>query len=84
MPMWFDFATLLLLITLCYAALCAASPFGACRKCKGWGAKVRVSRFSGRLKRGRDCRRCEGYGQRARVGRRLYNLAVRLHDDGTR
>ncbi|MEU2155448.1 hypothetical protein ABZ532_10605 [Streptomyces sp. NPDC019396] len=84
MPSVFDFAAVLLLLTLSYVALCAASPLGACRKCRGWGAKVRVSRFSGRLKRGRDCRRCEGYGQRVRVGRRLYNLAVRLHHDGTR
>ncbi|MFE5729299.1 hypothetical protein ACFQ7A_00070 [Streptomyces sp. NPDC056528] len=84
MPMWLDLATVLLLLTLSYTALCAASPLGACRKCKGWGAKVRFSRFSRRLKRGRDCRRCEGYGQRVRVGRRLYNVAVRLHHDGTR
>jgi hypothetical protein len=82
-PTWFDLATVLLLITLSYAALCAASPLGACRKCKGWGAKVHVSRFSGRLRRGRDCRRCDGYGRRVRVGRRLYNLASRLHREAT-
>jgi len=74
----------LLFITLCYIALCAASPVGACRKCKGWGFKVHVSRWTGRLKRGRECRRCGGYGYRFRMGRRLYNLVNRLHREGTR
>ncbi|MCD9144333.1 hypothetical protein CK936_18290 [Streptomyces albireticuli] len=73
----------LIFITLCYAVLCAASPFGTCRKCQGWGAVIRQTR-NGRLKRGRDCRRCEGYGRRMRVGRRLYNATVRLHRDGLR
>ncbi|WP_327368685.1 hypothetical protein [Streptomyces sp. NBC_01217] len=74
----------LIFVALCYAALCAASPFGTCRKCKGWGAKVRVSRFTRQLKRGRECRRCRGYGRRIRRGRHLYNLVARLHHDGTR
>ncbi|MFD3885042.1 hypothetical protein [Streptomyces microflavus] len=74
----FDLILTFLLITLGYGSLCSVSPFGACRKCKGWGAKVRTTR-TGRLKRGRECRRCDGYGRRVRVGRRLYNVAVRLH-----
>ncbi|MDH2388167.1 hypothetical protein QCN29_05055 [Streptomyces sp. HNM0663] len=84
MPSSLDAITGLILITLCYSALCAASPFGPCRKCKGWGAKVRISRFTGQLKRGRTCRRCGGYGRRIRLGRRLYNAASRLHRAGTR
>ncbi|MFH8785041.1 hypothetical protein [Streptomyces roseoverticillatus] len=72
----------LIFLTLCYAVICAVSPFGACRKCGGWGAKIRQTR-SGRLKRGRECRRCEGQGLRLRVGRRLYNSVVELHRDGT-
>jgi hypothetical protein len=71
-------------ITLCYSALCYASPFGTCRKCKGWGSKVWTTRFTGRLKRGRECRRCDGYGRRLRIGRRLYNLVSRLHREGSR
>lgn len=74
----------LILITLCYAALCAASPFGTCRKCKGWGSKVRVGRYTGRLKRGAVCRRCDGYGRRIRIGRHLYNVVSRLRREGTR
>jgi hypothetical protein len=68
---------------LCYAALCAASPLGACRRCGGFGFKVRQNR-RGRIVRGRPCRRCRGYGQRVRVGRHLYNVATRLHREGTR
>lgn len=74
---------ILILLTLCYAAMCLASPFGTCRKCKGWGHKIRQTR-SGRLKYGRQCRRCSGYGRRLRTGRRLYNAASRLHHEGTR
>ncbi|MBC2877854.1 MULTISPECIES: hypothetical protein [Streptomyces] len=73
----------LLLITLCYAVLCAVSPLGTCRKCHGFGFQVRKNR-RGRISRGRDCRRCRGHGKRVRVGRHLYNLASRVHRDGTR
>ncbi|MEU7132947.1 hypothetical protein [Streptomyces sp. NPDC046261] len=73
----------LIFVALGYACLCAISPFGTCRKCGGWGAKILKAR-NGRLRRGRDCRRCDGYGRCIRVGRRLYNAAVRLHRDGTR
>ncbi|MCX4824395.1 hypothetical protein OG883_31980 [Streptomyces sp. NBC_01142] len=79
-----SYAPGLIFLTLCYGALCAASPFGTCRKCKGWGSKARVGRFTGHLKRGRECRRCSGYGRRIRLGRRIYNIASRLHGEGTR
>ncbi|MFC4034063.1 hypothetical protein ACFO3J_21665 [Streptomyces polygonati] len=68
---------------LCYAALCALSPVGACRKCHGFGFKVSQNR-RGRIVRGRNCRRCRGYGQRVRAGRRIYNVATRLHREGNR
>ncbi|MFJ3141496.1 hypothetical protein ACIPJM_03405 [Streptomyces halstedii] len=76
-------SALLLLITLCYASLCAASPFGDCRKCRGWGFATKTDR-KGRAKRGKDCRRCKATGKRIRIGRHLYNVAARLHRDGTR
>ncbi|MEU8677324.1 hypothetical protein [Streptomyces sp. NPDC048560] len=76
-------SALLLLITLSYVTLCAASPFGDCRKCRGWGFATKTDR-KGRAKRGKDCRRCKATGKRIRVGRHLYNVAARLHRDGTR
>ncbi|MGW1554561.1 hypothetical protein [Streptomyces sp. NPDC002346] len=76
-------SALLLSVTLSYASLCAASPFGNCRKCRGWGFAMRTDR-KGRTKRGKDCRRCKATGKRIRVGRHLYNVAARLHRDGTR
>lgn len=72
----------LLIVTLCYASLCAASPFGDCRKCRGFGFAMKTDR-KGRLKRGKPCRRCKGHGKRIRVGRHLYNLWLRLYRDGT-
>jgi hypothetical protein len=72
-----------LLFTLCYAAQCAANPYGTCRRCRGWGFKIHRTR-AGRLRRGRQCRRCSGYGRRLRVGRRLYNALAHLHHEGTR
>ncbi|MFF0744285.1 hypothetical protein ACFYVL_28195 [Streptomyces sp. NPDC004111] len=74
----------IVVVTFCYSARCYASPFGTCRKCGGWGAKVRATRCTGRLRRGRECRRCEGYGRRLRMGRRACNLVSRLHREGTR
>ncbi|MDX2727690.1 hypothetical protein [Streptomyces sp. PA03-2a] len=76
-------SALLLFVTLSYASLCAASPFGSCRKCHGWGFAIKTDR-KGRAKRGKDCRRCKATGKRIRVGRHLYNVAARLHRDGTR
>ncbi|MFE2758505.1 hypothetical protein [Streptomyces halstedii] len=72
-----------LLITLSYASLCAASPFGNCRKCRGFGHAITTDR-KGRAKRGKDCRRCKATGKRIRIGRHVYNVAARLHRDGTR
>ncbi|MDQ0985947.1 MULTISPECIES: hypothetical protein [Streptomyces] len=76
-------STLLMFITLSYASLCAASPFGNCRKCRGWGFATKTDR-KGRPKRGKDCRRCKATGKRIRIGRHLYNVAARLHRNGTR
>ncbi|MFH9233226.1 hypothetical protein [Streptomyces globisporus] len=76
-------SALLMLITLSYTSLCAASPFGNCRKCRGWGFAMKTDR-KGRAKRGKDCRRCKATGKRIRIGRHLYNVAARLHRDGTR
>ncbi|MET8433670.1 hypothetical protein ABZV61_12840 [Streptomyces sp900116325] len=76
-------SALLPFVTLGYASLCAASPFGNCRKCHGMGHATRTDR-KGRTKRGKDCRRCKATGKRIRVGRHLYNVAARLHRDGTR
>jgi hypothetical protein len=72
----------LLVVTLCYVALCAGSPFGTCRKCRGMGHATKVNR-RGKVKRGKPCRRCGATGQRIRVGRHLFNLAQRLYRDGT-
>ena len=76
-------STLLMFITLGYASLCAVAPFGNCRKCRGWGFAMKTDR-KGRAKRGKDCRRCKATGKRIRIGRHLYNVAARLHRDGTR
>ncbi|MEV6682873.1 hypothetical protein AB0N09_39340 [Streptomyces erythrochromogenes] len=70
----------LLVVTLGYFSLCAGSPFGTCRKCKGFGYAMKTDR-KGRLKRGKHCRRCDGHGKRIRVGRHLYNLWLRLYRD---
>ncbi|MFE9304592.1 hypothetical protein [Streptomyces sp. NPDC006856] len=76
-------SALLMFLTLSYVSLCAASPFGNCRKCRGWGFAMKTDR-KGRAKRGKDCRRCKATGKRIRIGRHLYNVAARLHRDGTR
>lgn len=73
----------LIIVTFCYFALCAVSPYGNCRRCRGFGFHLTTDR-RGRLKRGRTCRRCRGHGKRARIGRLLLNRAARLHRDGTR
>lgn len=84
MPAWLEYVPAIALVALGYAALCAVSPVGTCRKCRGWGAAVSVSRFSGRLRRGRECRRCNGHGRTFRVGRRIYHRLARLHGDAHR
>ncbi|UFR02279.1 hypothetical protein KBP30_14275 [Streptomyces sp. Go40/10] len=72
----------LLIVTLGYCGLCAASPFGDCRKCRGMGHELTTDR-KGRLKRGKDCRRCKATGKRIRVGRWLYNRWARIYRAGT-
>jgi hypothetical protein len=73
---------LVLLFTLGYACVCAASPFGACRKCRGMGFALKTDR-KGRPKRGKHCRRCDGNGIRIRVGRHLWNLWRATYRNGT-
>ena len=72
----------LLAITLGYAAVCAGSPFGTCRKCHGFGFATTTDR-KGRPKRGKSCRRCKATGKRIRVGRWLYNRWARIYRSGT-
>ncbi|MFF4263024.1 hypothetical protein [Streptomyces virginiae] len=76
-------SVLALLFTLGYVGLCAASPFGRCRKCHGLGFALTHDR-KGKPKRGKHCRRCDGHGIRIRVGRHLYNLWARTYRNGTR
>ncbi|GGR43253.1 hypothetical protein [Streptomyces netropsis] len=83
MPSSVSAIALLLFVTLGYAALCAASPFGRCHKCHGWGFAMKTDR-KGRAKRGKHCRRCDGTGQRIRIGRHLFNVVSRIYRDGTR
>ncbi|GGL05340.1 hypothetical protein [Mangrovihabitans endophyticus] len=66
------------LVTLGYAAVCTASPFGRCRRCRGLGRTV--SRSGRRVLL---CRHCDGAGIRIRTGRHLFHLAARIHRDGT-
>ena len=72
----------LLIVTLGYIGLCAASPFGDCRKCRGMGHALKTNR-KGQLKRGKDCRRCHATGKRIRAGRWLYNRWARIYRAGT-
>ncbi|MFF8608416.1 hypothetical protein ACF06X_21020 [Streptomyces sp. NPDC015346] len=83
MPPFLAASACLLVVTLGYAALCAASPFGQCRRCDGLGFALTQTR-KGKPKRGKTCRRCNGHGIRIRAGRWLYNRAARIHRDGTR
>ena len=80
-----DSLTVLASLTLTgYAAyywiMCAAFPFGHCRRCKGTGK--RYSPFSRRIFR--LCPRCDGTGRRVRVGRRIYEYLRGEHKAGTR
>lgn len=69
-------------VTVCYAAVCAGSPFGRCRTCNGMGYATKINR-RGKVTRGKACRRCKTTGQRIRIGRHLFNLAQRLYREGT-
>ncbi|MFJ9418340.1 MULTISPECIES: hypothetical protein [unclassified Streptomyces] len=66
-----------------YTLLCIVQPFGTCRRCDGFGHRVRYRR-NGKPKAGKVCRRCHGHGKRLRFGRRLHNHTRRIHTDGTR
>jgi hypothetical protein len=80
---------LILTITLGYALLCTASPFGTCRRCHGQPPARRRALTPARILGGgspyrRVCRRCHGSGIRLRLGRRLYNHLRRLSLDARR
>ncbi|MEE1929836.1 hypothetical protein V1J52_16875 [Streptomyces sp. TRM 70351] len=77
MPLALAAMAILALVTLGYAGVCAASPFGTCRRCNGLGFALTTDR------RGKPCRPCRGHGKRIRVGRWLYNRTTRLHHEGT-
>ena len=72
------------LATLGYAAfylfMCAAFPFGNCRRCKGTG-KLYSRIFT---KAFRLCPRCAGTGRRVRIGRRVYEYLRGEHQAGTK
>ncbi|MGW7194985.1 hypothetical protein [Streptomyces chryseus] len=72
----------LIAVTLSYVSLCVSSPFGDCRKCKGFGYALKKDR-RGNLRPGKTCRRCRGARKRIRVGRHLYNVWLRLYRDAT-
>ncbi|RSS79496.1 hypothetical protein [Streptomyces sp. WAC06614] len=76
-------SALALLALGAYAVLCAASPFGNCRKCDGIGAIPTTTRTH-RPKPPKICRRCHGHGKRLRIGRRLHNHGRDIHHAGTR
>jgi len=69
----------LIVVTLCYAIVCAANPFRTCRRCSGAG--IRGTRLG---LRSRSCPRCDGVGIHIRFGRHLFNEVSRLYRDGTR
>ena len=61
----------LAIVTLSYAGLCSASPWGTCVRCRPGG-------------KNRTCRACNGTGMRPRLGWQLYAYLRRIHRDGTR
>jgi len=63
--------TCLAIITVSYAAWCAASPWGTCPRCRPGG-------------KNRTCRACDGTGMRPRLGWQLYARFRRIYRDGTR
>jgi hypothetical protein len=63
-----------------YLTLCAAFPFGHCRRCHGTGKL-----YSPIFKRTfRLCPRCDGTGRRVRIGRRIYKYLRTEHRAGSR
>ena len=72
-------ASLITVLILGYAALCAVVPWARCRKCGGAGRKPGRA---GRLLRS-PCRRCDGTGRRVRIGRRVWTWIAREYRHGT-
>ena len=63
-----------------YLLMCAAFPFGNCRRCKGTG-KLYSPIFT---KAFRLCPRCAGTGRRVRIGRRVYEYLRGEYKAGNR
>ena len=59
----------LFIVTFGYVSLCAASPWGTCRRCRSRRSK-------------RTCRACNGTGMRPRLGWQIHTYLTRLR--GTR
>ncbi|MDT0303990.1 hypothetical protein [Streptomonospora wellingtoniae] len=72
-PLALLLALSLIVVTLGYAGMCAASPFGPCRRCVGARPTSR-----------RLCHRCHGTGLQSRMGWRLVTYLQRLNRDSTR
>lgn len=72
-----------------YAALCAWSPLGRCRACRGRmvharrGPKV-LRWWLDKTRGAKLCRRCDATGRRIRIGRRAYDHLRRLQRAGNR
>jgi hypothetical protein len=81
MPLPLLASALLVLFTLGYAGVCAASPWKSCRRCEGLGFQLTYTK-RGKPKRGKHCRKCDGHGIRIRRGRHLYHLWVRTYRKG--
>ncbi|MEU3007865.1 hypothetical protein [Streptomyces sp. NPDC007020] len=81
MPLPLLASVLIVLLTLGYVGVCAASPWKSCRRCEGLGFQLTYTR-RGKPKRGKHCRRCDGHGIRIRAGRHLYNLWARTYRAG--
>lgn len=62
-------------VTLGYLGMCAAFPYGNCRRCHGTGRLYsHLVRSAFRL-----CPRCDATGRRIRTGRRIYEYLRTEH-----
>lgn len=73
------------LIALGYAAfyllMCAAFPFGHCRRPRCQGGRIYSRLFTKAFKL---CPRCDGTGRRVRIGRRVYEYLRSEHKAGSK
>ena len=64
-----------------YLLMCAAFPFGRCRRPRCTGGRVYSRLFTKAFKL---CPRCEGTGRRVRIGRRIYEYLRSEHARGSK